>query len=350
MNAPQLPPPLPGDKKSLASQAALASLVAPLVAFAINAMTTTAAQTSGSTRLSRLVAGLTGGLLIVAGLVFAVIALCGMRRQNRRKILLLSLSGLAINGVLAVFAVIAFKGEVKRTAEQRKVAEDIRASSRDFQRSVRDSYDPEKGITNVDGSSLDRLNRQFRDASKKMSGDDAIIMQAMANHLSRVQTALKAYEPAMKAYIGAEVLNAATLKQKSEIEPRRQIVREFLARNADLTKVIKDSEKSIRTDLAKSGLTPAKVENSMKAFKRSADPRNALTLQIRDCDKRLGDATIGALDLLEIHWNKWKYDPTESQLKFEETKTADEYNSFLDEISTAGDTQVKLQGKLVNLR
>jgi hypothetical protein len=202
----------------------------------------------------------------------------------------------------------------------------------------------------VDGSSLDRLNRQFRDASKKMSGDDAIIMQAMANHLSRVQTALKAYEPAMKAYIGAEVLNAATLKQKSEIEPRRQIVREFLARNADLTKVIKDSEKSIRTDLAKSGLTPAKVENSMKAFKRSADPRNALTLQIRDCDKRLGDATIGALDLLEIHWNKWKYDPTESQLKFEETKTADEYNSFLDEISTAGDTQVKLQGKLVNLR
>jgi hypothetical protein len=182
-----------------------------------------------------------------------------------------------------------------------------------------------------------------------MSGDDAIIMQAMANHVTRIQTAMKAYEPAMKAYIGADVLNAATLQEKSAIEPRRQIVRDFLVRNADLTKAITDSEKNIRNDLAKSGLTPTKIELSMKGFKRTADPRNALTLQIRDCDKRLGDATIGAPDLFETHWGKWKYDSTADQIRFDDSQAADEYNAFLNEINTAGETQVKLQGKLVNL-
>lgn len=354
MTPPSLPPPLPEEKKSFAVPAAVASLITSVVAVIGLAIAgaITAQGTNPPTSL-RMIIGVICCLLVLAGLVFGIIALCGVRRHNRGKVLAVGLPGLAINGALMCFIVIGFaqgfEKARKRAERQREATAELRKSTQELQQSLREGYDPEQGVTNFDSSKMGKLSEQLKDASKTMSGDDAIIMEAMANHVGRIQKGVKNYEPALTAFTEAQVLNAETLKEKSQIEERRKIVQVFLARNAELRQLIADSEKNIRAELTKVKMPEKKINAVMLSFNSKAAPRNALTIKIRDCDQRLGDAALGALGLFETNWGKWKRDDAAGEIRFEETSVADQFNEYIDEINSVADEQVKLQGKLVNM-
>ena len=99
----------------LAKQAALASVVAPGIAAVVNVMAISATLDS---RAGKLVIGIAGLSLIVAGLICAVVGLCGIRKHGRKGILGYSIAGLLINGFLIVSAFFAFQ-HMRQIREQR---------------------------------------------------------------------------------------------------------------------------------------------------------------------------------------------------------------------------------------
>jgi hypothetical protein len=103
------------SKPPLAKRAALASVVAPGIAVLVNVMTISATQDS---RAGKLAIGIAGTSLIVAGLVCAVVGLCGVRKHGRKGILGRSIAGLLINGFLIVSAFFTFQ-RMRQIQEQR---------------------------------------------------------------------------------------------------------------------------------------------------------------------------------------------------------------------------------------
>lgn len=348
MNPPPIPK--PGNQKSLPQQAALASLLAPLLAILVT--TASRAATQGSQTPPRAVLLITGGvcaLLILTGFVLAIVALCTIPRHGRKGILGRGIAGLIVNSLMVLLGAFAFAGGMQRGMKSRQTTRELENTVQDMQTSLRQSYDPEQGITNLGAGvdQLDRLGNQMQDASQNLTGEEAVVMQTMANYLKQLQVVAKKYETTGEKFQAAEVLNAGTLTNKSQIEPRREIVRQLLSANAELKRAIMDSEKVIRSELAKVRIAPATIENVIKGFNSKAAPRHSLIRRIRDCDQRIGDATLGALDLFETQWRKWSYEPTANELAFESDEANEAYGEFLDQINTASEEQIKLQGQLL---
>lgn len=88
---------------AFAQQAAQASWIAPLLATTVNCM-----LLSSEDRTTKLLVGVFAVLMIVAGLVFAVIAIVGAIRRPPRWILAPALIGLVVNGFLVIGTVTAF--------------------------------------------------------------------------------------------------------------------------------------------------------------------------------------------------------------------------------------------------
>jgi len=352
MNPPPLPP--PRNQKSFPQQIALASLLAPLLAVLVSVVARAASQGEEPLRAVKLLSGGVGVLLVLTGLVLAIVALCCVSRHGSRGILGRGLAGLAINGllVLALGSGFArgFASGVGRVAKSRQAVRDVQSASDDVQKSLRESYDPEKGITNIDSHRLDRLTSELEGASEKLSGDDALVMQAIASYLAGLQKQMKLYESAVTAFTDAGVLDLATLTEKAQIEPRREIIRRLLVANAALKTAIMESETTVRTNLVALRIPPAKIEKVVKSFNSKAVPRRALVAQIRDCDAKLGDGALGALDLLEAQWGQWTYEAAANEIKFTDDQHQETYEAFINQINAAGEQQVKLQGQLVKMQ
>ncbi len=349
------PPPIPksANRKSFPQQAALASLLAPLLAMLVTFASHAVTQSSQPRpRAALLITGVVCALLILAGFVLAILALCAIPKHGSTGILGRGIAGLLLNGLMVGLAALAFAGGVTRGMKSRQATQDLKDTVEDMQTSLRESYDPEQGMTNL-GAGVDQLGRlgnQMQEASQNFSGHDAVIMQTMALYLKRLQVVAKKYEVAGENFQAGAVLNVGTLTNKSQIEPRREVVRQLLTANAELKNAILGSEKNLRTELAKARVPEEQIENVIKGFKRTAAPKHALIRQIRECDERIGDAALGALDLFETQWSKWHYDSAANELTFETDAANESYGVFLDTINTASEEQVTLQGQLLRLQ
>lgn len=345
------PPPLPkvGKSQSLPRQLALASLLAPLLALGVSIAVRAANQGDEPPRVTQVILGGFSVLLIGLGLVFAIVALASIPRYGKQGLLGRGIAGLILNGLLiALFLAGFIFGLTRKFSRNREATQDMKAVSDDVRQSLRESYDPEKGVTNLDSGKLDRLTREFKAAAERMSGDEAIVMKANADYLTGAQKKFKAYEIALKAFTEAEVLNLATLTEKVQIESRREITRRFLEANTDFESALRDAEKIIRGNLVEARLESAKIEKAMQAYNRSAGPQRSLTLGIRECDRQIGEAALAVLDLLEAQWGQWRYHASLNEITFSESGHNRAYGKFLETIETAGQKQVKLQGLLVN--
>lgn len=94
------------QKVPFAQQAAKASLFAPLIAIVVNLFTIQIKQDSKS---AALIITTTCSLMIIAGLIFGIIALFGIRKHGKTGILWRSILGLLLNGFLIVSALLVFQ-------------------------------------------------------------------------------------------------------------------------------------------------------------------------------------------------------------------------------------------------
>ena len=100
---PPLPPVAPAGN-SFAKQAALFSLLAPLVAIGINLFGHQAVQ---GNRAGMIILGGTCTLLILLGFIFGFVALAGMKKHGKQGILGKAIAGICINGIIILFMLIA---------------------------------------------------------------------------------------------------------------------------------------------------------------------------------------------------------------------------------------------------
>jgi hypothetical protein len=102
------PPVIPVQKKSsngghFARQAAMYSLVAPLIAMGVSGFTREAVR---GNPVGKMIVGSTGILLIVSGFIFGVIALVRTRKCGREGIFAKAITGVCINGLFIALMLI----------------------------------------------------------------------------------------------------------------------------------------------------------------------------------------------------------------------------------------------------
>jgi hypothetical protein len=346
------PPELPAAKKTsraLPHQAAVAGLLAPLLAILVAAAA--AANRGPDTPAAlKLILGGVGTVLILLGLICSIIALSGIPAHGRRGLLGRGLTGAILNGLFVLTFIVGLVAGLNRSIKSREASRQVDAAVSNYHADLKRSFNPETGLTNIDHQVLDRLQGQFAEAAKNLTGEDALVMQTMSAYFKHTQSGLKKYEAAVARLREAEVLNPERLTEQAQIEPRREIVRAFLEANQQLTDSITDTNRTFATELAKAKVSPAKVEAFMQDFRAKTAPRDALTLQIRNCDRRIGEAMIGILDLFDNHWGKWRYSPALNQVLLPDDSLRRTYNRLHKELDTAGKDQVRLQSDLVNLK
>jgi uncharacterized protein YegJ (DUF2314 family) len=104
---PSLPLSPPPPDSSFPQQAAICSLVAPLISFVIGIFVQP--QVRGN-HIAMIVLGLSSTLLIIAGLILGIVALVVTKRHGREGIFRKALTGTCINGLLVLMMVIGIAG------------------------------------------------------------------------------------------------------------------------------------------------------------------------------------------------------------------------------------------------
>jgi len=114
----QKPAPLPLAKRPFAFQAALASVLAPAIAFGLG-IVVNIGMGDQLPPLAHIIVGSLSIVLILLGFIFGIIALFGVRHYGKKRILGRSIAGICINGVLIALMVISIP-MYKRMAERAK--------------------------------------------------------------------------------------------------------------------------------------------------------------------------------------------------------------------------------------
>jgi hypothetical protein len=288
-------------------------------------------------------------MLIVAGFAMGIVGLCGVKQHGSRGILGKSIAGLVINGLLLFFFVVGFMAGLGKGIKSRQFTRDLKTTAQELKANAKNTYNPKNGITNMDVNGVDRLRAQLNDAAQNLSGDDALVAQAMSLHVARMESAMKVYQAAMAELNAGRVLSLENLSDKQQIASRRGLVRNFISANDNLENVISNAERNLQADLTRLQVGPAKVDAALAGYRSKAVPRTALVMEIRTCDDRLGQAMLAMLDLLETNWGKWNYNSTAKTVRFEDQEAQHSYQQFLTTIRRAGQEQVQAQGQLVNL-
>lgn len=131
---PAQPPPLPPSKRPFAFQAAKTSWLAPILAVGVSVVIN-GALGRDLPRAASIVGSFCSILFIASGLVFSIVALCGVPRHGKRGILIPAVAGVCINGLLVAFMIISIP-------IQKKIAERAR-EMRSEQAQQQESESPE---------------------------------------------------------------------------------------------------------------------------------------------------------------------------------------------------------------
>jgi hypothetical protein len=347
------PPPIPSSarkKPSFPRQAATASLVAPALVVFVRIATVGLHDAENPSTPGPLLIDVVCGGLILIGALLGMVALIGISQDGPKGILGKGIAGLAINGILILIFIANLSIGYQKKLQSRAAALDkVRSAEADVRSSNRKSFDPKMGFTNTDAGKLDQLSSALNDASQNLTGDDALISQAMAAHIARLHGAVTNYQAAALELRTAEVLNHFSSTNKGQFAARREVVERFLRSNAAFAQAITNSENNILADLTKSHVSAVHIKSVIDNFHSTATPINAVSIRIRQCDDRQGTAILAALNLLESEWYKWSVDKT-GRLRFDDRMDLEVYNKALQDMHDAGADQLKLQQQLNRLQ
>lgn len=265
---------------------------------------------------------------------------------SARPLLLAALIAIPILALMACGMIFVFNA-AQKAAQKRAAIEDIQATAKEAQSNLKKNFDPQKGITNMDLSNINKLRDRLQNASQTFSGDDAVFAKVMAGYLNRLQSAGTNYQDALIKLRAAHVLQKFDPSDKGQIASRREVVHQFVDANNALMQAIKSSEDLVRADLEDAKIGESKIDSFMQGFHTSVVPRNTLLIKIRQCDDRMGTAMLDVLDTLEKQSGHWRIDQND-QLRFENTAALKTYNEDILSIREAGEDQLKFQKNLVN--
>jgi len=282
---------------SFAPQLAFVALIAPTLAAALALMATNLRSHVHPTGLdwpSSLIT--TSCLLIVAGFITALFGVVLANRLGLKKIFGLSITGLALN-----FLVVAFVVPV--------VFSVIKTKNENFQASV------------AGKAYLDKLRRASND-----------------------------YEIHSKALWDARVMDITGVTAKEQLEPRKTLVRQFIAANDQFKAIYGNAENLYKDELANVDLPPAAREVLLANFRSRGGGNNEQVMKIRDADSRIGESFLGALDLPDQNWGKWTNSPEQHRIVFSEAEADKRFRQLMANLDLAVQQETQVNQQLANKR
>lgn len=321
----------------------MAALVAPLIVSAINVSAT-------ELRQGEVIVGAISVLLILIGIASGIVALCGIPRHGRKGLLGRGIIGLAMNTAVVAFLVVGLVSGISRSAGREQALSKLEAAANDLRRGVADQYDPKAGLTNDAAHQLDEFKSRIESAAKGATGEDAIVLEVTAASTARLQAAVQKFAEIAKAVQEAKISDIGDLTDRSQIEPRRKMVLEFIAANQQLTKAVSQQGDWVEAEL-KSRNVPAKnVILFMKGFRASQGSLLPKVAAIRACDEKFGQAMLRLLEIAENNWGKFRLDKQGQKIEFDDDTARADYTAQLRTIQEAGDEQLRLQGELIEIQ
>ena len=282
------------------------------------------------------------GLMVLASLVFGLVALCAVPKYGQEDLLLRSIRGMVFSFGL-VLGLAGFGYTQRNHLVNATLNETVQKVQDDMKRNVASGKDTD----NV--KALGTLKQAMDTAARDGTGNTALFAKAMGAFLQKAQGPLKEYSDAAEKIKAGSVLNMNGVDKPEQLDSRKQTVRDFLAANDRLLAFIQNSEKTMKQELANLNMPADQVDRAMDGFMKGMAPKNVVTTKIRQQEKRAGVGMLAVLDLLQTDWGKWKYNADKKVVVFDDAKTRGQYLASLDDIASAGEEEQKLQRQLMNV-
>jgi hypothetical protein len=332
-------------------KAANASLWLPIAAivFSKTISESLKAMSGPSGRWAALATGAVFGFLLLLGLIFAIVAFCGVAKHGRERILTRALIGSCLSLVLLGLFGVGFVSGFTRALQDRQVAQSVTESSRNIAVDMKRDLAEGKGIS-VDRQRvrLEGVVNTLEAASQDSSGDTALLAKASAAYLQKLQPLMKEYGEAAKSLKEPPILNLSGVERREQLQARRALVQQFLAANDKLATFTSNPEKRFREEMEK-GSVPAKtVEAALVGYRKSASSRAEVAAKIREDDRRMGNALLGMLDVLDANWGRWSYNAQKQKTIFQDDAALDKYIAYREEMEAATIEQKRLQTQFVS--
>jgi hypothetical protein len=285
-------------------------------------------------------------IMIVTSIVLGAIALAGMPRNGSEGILGRSLWGIGLSLVLLGFFGVGLLRGVMTSQATRTMHE----ATLQMQADMKKDIDTGRGISaDRQEARLNDLKASMDSAAQGTSGDAALLAQAGSAYLSRIQATMKDYASAANGLRNPPVLDMNGVTQRSQLQARKELVKKFMAENEKLRAFAVNSEQIFNEEMIRVSVPEAERQSGLDAFRKSSAGKHDLQMKIRDDDHEMGVAMLAMLDLLDENWGKWTYNPDRKKVLFNNDATLDQYITYRDEITAAGQEQKKFQSQLVSI-
>jgi hypothetical protein len=289
-------------------------------------------------------------VIYLLSIILGLVALTGMSREGNEGTLRRSILGVVISGALLGFWSVGFVHGYQTGMKNRKAAQAITQATHEINKDLTKEV-AEKGSVTPSASkdNAQKMKTALDNASKQMTGDDALVARAGSGYMGRLQKILNDYTAAAQTIRSPSMLSMNGVGQREQLAARKEAVNKFLAANEKLMSFFTKAETIFREELARAKVPPALLDATLKGYRGTADERNFLQVQIRMTDQRIGNAMLGMLDLLDSNWGNWKYNPEKENVTFQDTSAIGKYNDYVKDMNDASKEQAQLQSKLVNL-
>jgi len=288
------------------------------------------------------------GVALVAGIVLAIIALCGIPKFGASGLIGPALRGLLASGGILWLTITGFLHGIHNVRALTAATDTIRQVDRDIKKDVLAEKDPQVAMQKAQ-LGLERVKLAMDSVSEGNSGTSALMAKAFSSHVAKMQVLLKEYAGAMNAIMAPSVLDMSGVTQRSQLQGRKDLVKKFVAANDKLQDFLAQRQKIFGQDLEQAGVPVDNRDKAMQGYAHGAAQQDGLLLKIREQDRRMGKAFLAMLDLLEADWGKWTYNPERQKVDFTDPATLSKFIDYRDEVQSAAREQRKLQLQLASL-
>jgi hypothetical protein len=288
------------------------------------------------------------GVALVAGIVLAVIALCGVPKYGASGLVGPALRGLLASGGILWLTITGFVHGIHNVRALTAATDTVRQVDKDIKKDVINDKDPQVTLQKAQ-LGLERVKLAMDSVSHGGSGNSALMAKAFSSHVAKMQTLLKDYSGAMNAMMQPSVLDMSGVTQRSQLAGRKQLVNKFMTANDKLQDFLAQRQKIFRQDLEQAGVPEVEGDRAAQGYAQGAAQQDGLLMKIREQDRRMGKALLSMLELLDASWGKWTYEPARKKVDFEDPVILDKFIGYRDEVQSAAREQRKLQLQLASM-
>lgn len=343
-------PPPPEDNGDLFFRCAKLSFWVPIgtgvfCAGVANALKGMEGQTVHVTRLILL--GVVG-VGLVAGIVLAIVGLCGVPKYGASGLVGPALRGLLASGGVLWLTITGFVHGIHNVRALTAATDTVRQFNKDIKKDFLNDNDPQVTLQKAQ-LGLERVKLAMDSVSQGGSGNSALMAKAFSSHVAKMQALLKDYTGASNGIMEPSVLDMSGVTQRSQLTGRKQLVNKFMSANDKVQDFLAQRPKIFRQDLEQAGVPELERDKAAQGYAQGAAQQDGLLMKIREQDRRTGKALLSMLDLLDANWGKWTYDPNRKTVDFEDPIALGKFRGYLNEVQSAAREQRKLQLQLASM-